>query len=181
MDTPQSGPTLGGASSRSERIMDYHTADRPRTLRPRDLRAYLAPSRSESHDVRILVVDDEPFVRRVVARLIQRGGWSATVAEGGDEALGLLREETFHLLLTDVRMPRMDGPSLVEEARRVHPGLPVLYMTGHVGDGVDLTTLDDPVLEKPFASGRLYRALEEILGTRVAPSSGVGPRVRPGR
>lgn len=161
--------------------MDHPTVDRPRTLGPDDLRAYMAPSRSETHDVRILVVDDEPFVRRVVARLIQRGGWTPTTAEGGPEALALLRQESIHLLLTDVRMPGMDGPTLVREARRLHPSLPVLYMTGHMGGGVDPTDLEDPVLEKPFASGRLYQALEEILGARLAPSHEVGPRVRPGR
>jgi two-component system cell cycle sensor histidine kinase/response regulator CckA len=161
--------------------MDRPTTDRPRTLGPDDLQTYVAPSRSEARDVRILVVDDEPFVRRVVARLIQRGGWTPATADGGPEALGLLRDETIHLLLTDVRMPGMDGPTLVREARRLQPSLPVLYMTGHAGDGVDPTLLQDPVLEKPFASGRLYQALEEILGARLAPTAEVGPRVRPGR
>lgn len=112
----------------------------------------------------ILVVDDEPFVRRVVVRFLERGGYRARAADGGEEALRILRDagEPIDLLLTDVEMPGVDGPDLVRRAREGNPHLRILFMAG-ARSPRDLTRIH-PLLEKPFSTGELYRSLASVLG-----------------
>jgi putative nucleotidyltransferase with HDIG domain len=79
---------------------------------------------------RILVVDDETAVRRIVAALLDRGGYHAVVASGAEEALQRLKEDAeFDLVLSDVMMPEVDGLSLLDRIVVDYPGTPVVMFT----------------------------------------------------
>lgn len=80
---------------------------------------------------RILVVDDEPTVRRACVRALTRRDYDVYAVESGPDALALLRAESFDLLLTDIKMPGMDGLELLRLAREVDPSLLAVILTGY--------------------------------------------------
>jgi two-component system cell cycle sensor histidine kinase/response regulator CckA len=104
---------------------------------------------------RILVVDDEEIVRDLLAQLLRDQGYDVTVAGSAREALAL--EDRFDLLLTDVVMPEVDGPTL---ARDLHPPH-VLFMSGY--DQEALKRSDVPYLQKPFGRDELARTVRALL------------------
>lgn len=81
---------------------------------------------------RILLVEDEDLIRTAVAEVLEEEGFVVTEAESGNAALEILRRvDGFDLLLTDIHMPgSIDGIRLAEETRSMHPGLPVVFVTG---------------------------------------------------
>ena len=84
---------------------------------------------------RILVVDDNvPFAENLAEIIGDAGVGEAVVADSGARALELIRSTRFDALVTDMRMPRMTGAELIEEARRVDPGLPVIVISAFSGD-----------------------------------------------
>lgn len=109
----------------------------------------------------ILVVEDEPLVRRLVQRVLTRAGYEVLVAEGPDEAIALASEHPIDLLLTDLTMPSGGGRRVAAELRAQHPELPVLYMTGF---SPNVEGLEAPVLFKPFQPEKLLHALDKLLG-----------------
>ncbi|MEM6929364.1 MAG: ATP-binding protein, partial [Myxococcota bacterium] len=120
---------------------------------------------TEVAPLRILVVDDQEYLARAVARMAKQMGWRPRTASGLEEAVELALSETFDLLLSDVVMPGADGPAVAVAVRAVQPGLPVLYMTGYAagafGDAID----DQVVLRKPFDSQELQQAVDIVLAT----------------
>jgi two-component system cell cycle sensor histidine kinase/response regulator CckA len=109
---------------------------------------------------RVLVVDDEPQVCSMVASMLREEGFSVVTAGSGPDAIALSRSHVgFDLLLTDVSMPGMDGPTLVEELRAAEPDLPVIFMSGNC-DGASLRSLA-PIrfLAKPFSLDNLLRTV----------------------
>ncbi|HKT81560.1 MAG TPA: response regulator [Vicinamibacterales bacterium] len=88
-------------------------------------------SQDNARRARVLVVDDEPGIREFVDRTLQLVGYRTVVAESGSQALGLVQsEEPFDLLLTDMRMPGMNGDELARRVRKQQPEVKVLYLTG---------------------------------------------------
>ena len=102
----------------------------------------------------ILVVDDEAPVRIMVARMLSLSGYSVVSAESGEEAIAIAQEYAapLDLLLTDVRMPGMSGPELVEEMRKLRPGIRVMFMSAFSRDVLPpgVQDSDIPFLMKPF-------------------------------
>ena len=95
----------------------------------------------------ILVVEDEPTVRRFAVRLLTAQGYHALECSNGDEALRFLKKEgvgRIHLILTDVVMPQLGGKELAEKVKRLAPHIKVMFMSGYA---------EDPVLEKDRKSG----------------------------
>src|SRR5207302_1129974 len=86
----------------------------------------------------VLVVDDEPAVRVVTKRILQRSGYAVLEAAGGVEALDALREHPgpIHLLLTDVIMPEMNGREVAQRVRGQRPGIRVVYMSGYSPEAI---------------------------------------------
>lgn len=84
-----------------------------------------------SEPARILVVDDELGMRVTLAGILELEGYHVSVAAGGREALARLRQESFDLLLTDLRMPDVDGLALVADARRLAPHTLIIVLTAH--------------------------------------------------
>ncbi|HEY3381033.1 MAG TPA: ATP-binding protein [Vicinamibacterales bacterium] len=117
---------------------------------------------------RVLLVDDEPGVRTVVRRMLERAGYQVLDAAGGREALAILDAEStaVDLLLTDLVMPEMDGRQLIARFRERCPTTPIVCMTGFAGepiggDGADIATT---VVTKPFSSDTLVRVVSEAVG-----------------
>ena len=117
--------------------------------------------------LRVLVVDDEVPIRRALLRFLQRRGHSVDLASDGHEALLLIEQQTYDVILTDLRMPGMGGELLLETLRKRDPAAArrVMFMTGHVArDDAALTTAyaDVPVIEKPFSLNELEDRLDAL-------------------
>lgn len=113
-------------------------------------------------DTTILVADDEPLIRTFVARALRSEGYSVLEAGNGLDALAIADQHAgpIDLLLTDVRMPVLDGCQLGRLLKRKRPGTRVLYMSGYTG--VDLGP-DAALLRKPFTWFDLMRCVKEML------------------
>ena len=110
----------------------------------------------------VLVVDDEHTVRFMVGRLLTEAGYRVVLARSGSEALEALAEQrrAVDLLLSDLRMPQMDGVRLAAEVRRRRPRTRVLLMAAYPSED----PLEWPVVVKPFASGQLETEVQRALG-----------------
>ena len=96
-----------------------------------------APDPASAGPICLLLVDDEPLLLRALARLLRIKGFEVHTAENGHEALLRLAERRFDLVLCDVRMPVMDGPTLLQTVRQRQPEPPpFVFLTGY-GDQSD--------------------------------------------
>jgi len=115
----------------------------------------------------ILVVEDEKGVRDFIGGVLRQEGYTVLEAGDGEEALALLNvyRTTCTLIVTDVIMPRMNGPALVERLRSAYPSLKVLYVSGYTGDTIKQNGLSakEPFLQKPFAPHVLTYKVTELL------------------
>jgi len=116
----------------------------------------------------ILVVDDEPGLRRLACQTLERAGYAALEAEDGAEALLLLErcDGAVALVLSDIRMPNLDGIELEQICRERWPALPVVLMSGEVTrDWVARLVREGahPVLRKPFLGEKLLELVRAIL------------------
>lgn len=120
----------------------------------------------ELQDTRILVVEDEPGVRDFVKRGLLSVGYDVTAVEDGNSALTELERNKYHLMLTDVVMPGIDGIALALKAAKEHPELRILMMTGYATErqrAHNMETLAHTVLAKPFSLKGLIAAVDEAL------------------
>jgi CheY-like chemotaxis protein len=112
----------------------------------------------------LLVAEDDPAVRRVATRVLERTGFEVTACEDGQEAIEVLESgKRFSLMVTDVVMPRASGRELANRAHELDPWMPVVYMSGYTEDIIsshDVATQDMSFLRKPFTA----RDLLEIVG-----------------
>ena len=112
---------------------------------------------------RILIAEDEDAIRNLIARALRQDGHDVITAIDGAQALDVLAREkgAFELLLTDIRMPVMDGITLAHAAARNHPDVTIVLMTGYADQrerahGLDALIHD--VITKPFSLGAMRRA-----------------------
>jgi len=117
---------------------------------------------------RILIADDEEGTRTLVARALKQDGHEVMTACDGAEALEVLAREqgAFELLLTDIRMPVMDGIALALAVARDHPAVTILLMTGYADQrerahGLDALIHD--VISKPFTLPQIRAAVNDAL------------------
>jgi nitrogen-specific signal transduction histidine kinase/ActR/RegA family two-component response regulator len=116
----------------------------------------------------ILVVEDSQAVREIVCRVLGESGYRVLQASNARNALPVLDEdgEDIDLMVTDVIMPGMTGVELAHEAKRRLPDLPVLYISGYVGEKLSRHGLDTDrhnLLQKPFEAADLTRAVKRLL------------------
>jgi len=119
---------------------------------------------------RILVVDDQKNMRTTTGLLLRQAGHEVLEAESGEEALRLLEDSAFDLLLTDLRMEPMDGMELLARALQVQPGLQVIVMTayGSIDSAVEAVRLGAAdYLSKPFKNGELEVRVAKALEARA--------------
>lgn len=146
------------------------------TLPGADLAVPIPPTLARNGDQprrRVLVVDDEAPVRALTREILSATGFDVETAEDGDAALRLLSTSTFDLLITDLRMPGMDGASLYQEVLRRWPAMEdrVLFVTGDIEGEPTARSLDSSAiryLEKPFTTRQLIAVVQDVLGGQAA-------------
>jgi two-component system cell cycle response regulator CpdR len=117
---------------------------------------------------RILIAEDEDAIRGLLARALAQDGHDVLTANDGAEALDVLDREqgAFALLLTDIRMPVMDGIALALATARDHPAITILLMTGYADQrerASGLSTLIHDVIAKPFTLATIRAAVNQAL------------------
>ncbi len=115
----------------------------------------------------VLVVEDEPAVRRLISQLLQLTGYTVLEAANGAEALHLVEQSRcpIDLLLTDIVMPGMSGGELAGRLVRCYPGLRVLFTSGYVDHSAvkEVVSMDEQFLPKPFSPAELMGKVREVL------------------
>ena len=114
----------------------------------------------------ILIVEDDEAMREFLLEAISRSGYYVEAVPDGTEALLRVESGQFDLLLTDIRMPGLDGLELVRQARRHDPALGVLLVTAYAQDALDINDLEGSktdVLSKPFNLNELIHRVETFL------------------
>jgi CheY-like chemotaxis protein len=120
----------------------------------------------------ILVVDDEPDVAEVLAEVLKNDGHRVDTVANGAVALRRLQEQSYDLILTDMRMPEVDGPQLLRELERQHPALArrVIFMTGDAltpeTQGF-LAGTAVPSVSKPLDLQEIRRVIQQMLQART--------------
>jgi DNA-binding NtrC family response regulator len=115
---------------------------------------------------RILIVDDEEGMRRLLGRILTREGYDTTTAANGAEALRLVASERFDLVVTDIKMPEMDGLQLLQEIREYEPSLPVIVITayGTIENAVQaLRAGAYDYIAKPFETDEIKLTVAKVL------------------
>jgi YesN/AraC family two-component response regulator len=124
---------------------------------------------------RVLVVDDEAYIRNLIRDTLQARQYSAGTAANGEEALEVLGRDRYDIVVTDVVMPGMGGLDLVKQVRRRHPHVHVIVLTGYprsadisdfLAEGVD------DFLPKPFRGNDLIDVIRKVEGKVRPPDAG---------
>lgn len=116
----------------------------------------------------ILVVDDEEHIREIISEFLQAFGYNVITAENGEEALKACSKTSFDLVITDIRMPKMNGLKLLKALKSHLPDLPVILMTGYQPTKAQeetMTTKADNYLMKPFSLNTLRQSILKVLKT----------------
>jgi CheY-like chemotaxis protein len=136
------------------------------------MRAARAEWTTHMHSKTILLVDDEPVVLEVATRILEHAGFSVMTAGDGRQALDLCEGsvEPIDMLLTDIKMPRMNGVELAACIADHRPGVPIMFMSGDAcGSDVKNLLISRPrmdgyaIVNKPFTPHQLVSAVEKLL------------------
>jgi two-component system response regulator HydG len=120
--------------------------------------------------LRILIVDDDRRMTRTLADILRLSGHEPVEAGSGPDALEKVRTQTFDCVLTDVRMPEMDGVELHRQLRQAQPGLPVVLMTAYAADVLTRQGLDEGVVgifDKPLDISQLLGFFTSLARNRT--------------
>ena len=132
----------------------------------------------------VLIVDDEPNLRKILAAQLSRDGYDVMTAEDGEQGLAALRDHHIDLVVTDLKMPKVDGMALLREALRLDPDLPVVMITAHgtVDTAVEALKIGAfDYLTKPFDKDEVRAIVGKALRTRALAGEEVSSRqVAPG-
>jgi CheY-like chemotaxis protein len=121
---------------------------------------------------RILLVEDEPVIRGIVADMLSDAGFEVTATCTGDEAAILIADsDRFDVLLTDITMPGLiDGIGLAEHAREVHPALPVVFVSGRPDHARRAEAVGPPsaFMPKPYDVDHVISVIDRLIGDGAA-------------
>jgi two-component system response regulator AtoC len=131
----------------------------------------------------VLIVDDEPNLRKILSAQLSRDGYEVMTAEDGEEGLSLLKDNHIDLVITDLKMPKVDGMTLLKRALELEPELPVVVITAHgtIDTAVEALKLGAfDFVTKPFDKDEVRQIVGKALKTRelrgadatAAPSGG---------
>jgi DNA-binding NtrC family response regulator len=114
---------------------------------------------------KVLVIDDEPSVLSAMEQALKAAGHSVILAGNGAAAIKSYEKEPADLVITDMFMPEFDGIELIGHFRRLFANLPIIAVTGHPGNTLDIAKKLGvvAVLQKPFALDELLNAVTEAL------------------
>jgi nitrogen regulation protein NR(I) len=119
--------------------------------------------------MQVLIVDDEPNLRKVLSTQLSRDGYDVLTAEDGEQGLSLLREHHIDLVITDLKMPKVDGMTLLKRALEEEPELPIVLITAHgtIDTAVEaLKTGAFDFVTKPFDKDEVRQIVAKALKTR---------------
>jgi DNA-binding NtrC family response regulator len=120
--------------------------------------------------MRVLLIDDEPMVRKIVRKMLERAGHEVVDVENGRAGLDQLERATIDLIVTDIIMPDVEGIEVLMTVRERHPSIAVIAMSGGGRMGnVDFLEVAMKLgavatLQKPFTSGALLEAIDQSFG-----------------
>ena len=138
--------------------------------RPRNVRPLPAPARAQAAPAahpRVLVVDDEASIRDLLSKTLALAEYDVDLAPDGRTALERLRIIPYDLLITDLKMPGVDGLTVIREARRLKADIPVIIITGFSTEASAIEAVNLGVsgyLTKPFRVPRVLAAAAKALG-----------------
>ena len=115
---------------------------------------------------RILIVDDDKSIRSLLSIMLKREGYDVSSAGKGEEAIDLIRKETFDLVITDIRMPRFDGQHILKEVRSVDSEVPVIMITAYASTESVLDAMREGAydyISKPFKTDEIKRIVRKAL------------------
>lgn len=115
---------------------------------------------------RVLVVDDQDSMRVLLQDMLEVIGYGVVLAEGGEQALALLQEDRFDLVLSDLNMPGMDGTALLRAVKAASPELPVVIITGYGTFHTEKRVMKegaDGYISKPCTLSKIQKTLSSIL------------------
>ncbi|MBN1212852.1 MAG: response regulator [candidate division Zixibacteria bacterium] len=122
---------------------------------------------TESQDtIKIIVVDDEDIVISLICDTLEEEGYAIQTASNGEDALILIEKEEFDLLITDIRMPGMDGIELVRRVRDIHPDIGVIFMTGYANLNSAKNAIKQGAFDyimKPFEISEIRKAVKDAI------------------
>ncbi|HEV8530586.1 MAG TPA: response regulator [Methylomirabilota bacterium] len=127
-----------------------------------------APSSASGAPARILVVDDDPLLIRLIMDTLDVEGYELDSAENGVAALEKIRHARFDLILSDLHMPQLDGVGLYRALTegKEHPPTRIIFLTGSAGTSEQHRFLDErglPLLRKPFNLAELQQVVRQAL------------------
>lgn len=125
---------------------------------------------------KILIIDDEKNILLTVRHALEPKGYEVAAVTTGEETLRLLEQQTFDLLLLDLKLPGIDGMSVLKEVSQKQPQIPVVIISayGTVGNAVEAMKLGAiDFLEKPFSPEELRETVRRILARRETPEAAV--------
>ena len=140
-------------------------AQRTRSERPADRQP--RPPEAAFSRARVLVVDDEDAIRDLLSRTLALADYEVDSAPDGRTAIDRMRIIDYDLLITDLRMPGVDGLSVIREARRLNADIPIIIVTGHSSEASAIEAINLGVqgyLVKPFRVPRVLAAAAKALG-----------------
>jgi CheY-like chemotaxis protein len=149
---------------------------RPRPLAREAEEVVGAQTPGAEDGLRVLVVDDEPFVRELLCEVLETCGHTARAAAGGPEALRLFREGEFDAVFTDIGMPGMSGWELAHAVREIDARVPLAVITGWgeaVGSAEQQAAQVDWVVTKPFTADRIAALAADIAANRGHEPAGI--------
>jgi len=117
----------------------------------------------------VLIVDDDPDISGILQEMVELLGYRTAVAKNGTEALGLVREQPFHIIISDVHMPEMSGLDLIKSVRSIAADVPFIIMTGYDQYTYDMVTGAgaNDFIKKPFTFRELETKLHRIFKERA--------------
>ena len=119
-------------------------------------------------NARVLIVDDEPSIRKVLAAHLGRMGYDVATAQDGAEAISALEDDLFHVVVSDMQMPVVNGLDLLRWVREHQPGLPLILITAHGTVDSAVQALKDGAFDyisKPFDQDELQASIAKALAT----------------
>jgi DNA-binding NtrC family response regulator len=126
---------------------------------------------------RILVVDDEPAIRKLFQWMLKNAGYQVITASNGDEALELLGKEKFSLVISDLRMPGLNGLDVLKASKKISAETQVIIASGYVEPDVISNCMQlgaAHLLEKPFTINHLLTTVNLVLESHPSTTEPMG-------